>query len=127
MLKTLVTVNWMVEADQLCARLEANGIKTFMPDQDTATASPMYANALGGVRIQVDESDFEAARELMRGRLPPVSTGIFQCPVCGSDAVHYEKFSTRYALLILFLFGIPLLWLKNQCSCKVCGHTWKPD
>lgn len=124
-MKTLTTVNWIGEADMLCAQLEASGIKTFVPDQGTVTANPMYANAIGGIRIQVDEPDMSRAREIVKDRLPAAAKGIFECPDCGSDSVQYEKISKRFAFLSLLLIGIPLLWFKRQCVCGSCGHKWK--
>lgn len=54
---TLTTVSWIGEADALCLQLEAFGIKTYMPDQGTVAVNPMYATAIGGIRIQIDEGD----------------------------------------------------------------------
>src|SRR6056297_1416313 len=113
MLVTLTTVGWITEADALCARLEANGIKTFMPDEGAVMANPLYANAIGGIRIQIDEHDLPHAREILKDRLPAVSEGMFECPECGSDSVRYENVSKRFAFLSLLLIGIPLLWLKR--------------
>ena len=33
----------------LCMRLEAEGIKAFIPDQNTASMQPFYSDAMGGV------------------------------------------------------------------------------
>ncbi len=126
-MRTLTTVNWIGEADTLCAQLEANGIKTFVPDQGTVTANPMYANAIGGIRIQVDESDLASAREMLKDRLPAAAKGMFECPACGSDSVQYEKVSKRFAFLALLLIGILLLWFKRLCTCQECGHKWKQE
>ncbi len=125
MMITVTTVNWISEADELCAQLEANGIKTFLPDQGMAVANPLYAGALGGIRIQVDEGDAAQARELLKVRTPPVARGIFECPSCGSDLIRYEKVSKAFAFLTLLCLGFPLLWFKRQCTCNACGLKWK--
>lgn len=122
---TLTTVSWIGEADALCAKLEANGIRTFVPDQFTATVLPLYGNAIGGIRVMVDERDLEQARELLRDSSPSAERGMFECPKCGSDSVVYEHVSRRFAITTLILLGIPLLWRKRQCKCKNCGNTWK--
>ncbi len=125
MMTTLTTVTWIGEADALCAQLEASGIKTFVPDQGAVTANPLYANALGGIRVQVHERDLPRARELLKDRLPVGAGGMFECPACKSDAVRYEKVSKRFAFLTLLLIGIPILWFKRRCVCESCGHAWK--
>jgi serine/threonine protein kinase len=47
----------LIEADALCATLEANGIRSFVPDQGAVSANPLYANAIGGIRVQVADAD----------------------------------------------------------------------
>lgn len=125
MMKTLTTVTWLPEADVLRMRLEAEGIDAFVPDQHTVLANPLYGQAIGGIRVQVNESDYERAREILAGQVPPASAGMFACPACGSDAVRYEEFSLRAACLALLLLGLPLLWRKRQFTCRACGHQWK--
>jgi hypothetical protein len=48
---TLTRVTYLHEADMLCMRLEAEGIKAFIPDQNTASIQPFYSDAMGGVRV----------------------------------------------------------------------------
>jgi hypothetical protein len=122
---TLTTVSYLHEADMLRMKLESTGIKTFIPDQNTTSVQPLYSNALGGIRIQIDESDLSRARELLKDELPQAAKGMFECPECKSDSVRYEKVSKLFAFLTLFLIGIPLLWFKRQCKCEACGHKWK--
>ena len=122
---TLTKVNWIAEADALCTLLEGHGIETFLPDQGTVMVNPLFSNAIGGIRIQVEESDLAQAREILKDKPPTETNGLFTCPNCGSDSVEYEKVSKRFAYLTLLFFGIPLLWLKKQFKCNVCGHRWK--
>ena len=124
-METVATVNWIAEADALCVLLESNGITATIPDQGTVTLDPILANAIGGIRIQVSESDSERAREILMNRPPHSAQGVFMCPRCGSDSVRYENVSKRFAFLMLISLGIPLLWRKRQCSCQSCGHRWK--
>jgi DNA-directed RNA polymerase subunit M/transcription elongation factor TFIIS len=125
MLKTLTTVTWLPEADALRLRLEAEGIPAFVPDQQTVTTNALYGQAIGGIRVQVDERDYDRAQEVLQGHVPPASAGMFACPACKSDAVTYEEFSLRAACLALLFLGIPWLRRKRQFSCQACGHRWK--
>ena len=120
---TLTTVTYIDEADLLCIKLAESGIQTFVPDQNTAVAQPLFSGAIGGIRIQVDEGDLARAREIL-GEQPQVNRGMFTCPQCQSDSVDYERISKRLAFLSLLLIGFPLLWIRRTCVCQTCGHKW---
>ena len=68
-MKTLTTVTYLHEADMICSKLQADGIEAFMPDESVIAVNPLYANAVGGIRIQVNESDFERAEEILQNLL----------------------------------------------------------
>ena len=122
---TLTTVTYLHEADLLCMKLDAEGIKTFIPDQNTASIQPFYGDAMGGIRIQIDEADLARARELLQDELPQANVGMFQCPKCKSDSVEYGQKAKRSAFLSLLLVGLPFPWFKGEYRCKSCGHVWK--
>ncbi len=122
---TLVRVTYLHEADLLCMKLAENGIETFVPDQNTASLQPLFSNAMGGVRIQINENDLARAREVLKDELPQINRGVFECPNCRSDSVEYEKRSRRFAFLCLLLIGIPLLFFRRECRCNACGYKWK--
>jgi len=46
--------------------LESAGIECFLPDENMIQMAGGYEFALGGIRLQVLDSDAEAARELLR-------------------------------------------------------------
>lgn len=46
-------------------RLEDEGIVCLVPDEFTVIMNPLYSNAVGGVRLQVRESDIERAKEVL--------------------------------------------------------------
>ena len=46
-------------------RLEDEGIECLVPDEFTVIMNPLYSNAVGGVRLQVRESDIERAKEVL--------------------------------------------------------------
>ncbi|NKB23620.1 MAG: hypothetical protein GKR87_04435 [Kiritimatiellae bacterium] len=121
---TLVTVNSLIEADQLCAELDSLEIKGFIPDEGVVGANPLYVNAVGGIRVQVHKEDLDKAREFIQEIRPVVAKRDLMCPQCKGTDIEYEKFSIRLAFLTLLLLGFPLLWIKRTCCCKSCGHRW---
>jgi len=86
-MKTLTTVLSLNEADVLRLVLEREGIAVFLPDQFAAQA---FGQIPGGLRIQVNDGDYEKARQVasafLNARAGFASTPAAQdwrCPRCG--------------------------------------------
>jgi hypothetical protein len=56
---------WLHEAAFFKSVLDAAGIEALIPDEHTLSVQPLYANALGGVKVLVRSSDLERAGELL--------------------------------------------------------------
>ena len=122
---TLTTVSTLQEADMLCSTLRAHGISTFIPDQNTVSIRPYIGNAIGGIRIQIDEKDLDRASQAIRQRASEADKARFECPNCKSKDITYERISKWVAFLCGLFLGIPLLWLKPKHKCNSCGYEWK--
>lgn len=64
-LKTLRTFNSLIEAEGAKSFLEAHGIQATLPDRHTLYHQPHLSEILGGVRLQVNEDQFNQAEELL--------------------------------------------------------------
>ena len=120
----------IVDADLARAKLEGDGIKVFMADENTVRVNWLYSAAIDGVKIQVMESDAERAREILAQKPIPEhelekENDSQACPECGSSDLRYEFFSHRFAFLSWLLMGIPLPFLKKKWTCRKCGNSWK--
>jgi hypothetical protein len=60
-LKTIATFTKAEEAHNLRAFLESNGIQAFVRDENMGAS---YSNAIGGIRVDVNEMDFERSAAL---------------------------------------------------------------
>lgn len=56
---------WPHEYFMLQAFLESNGIQVYMRDEMTITVDPLLSNAIGGIKMYVDERDFARATALV--------------------------------------------------------------
>jgi hypothetical protein len=61
-----MTFNHPIELAVLRSRLEADGIECNLLDEYTTEANPFYANAIGGVKLQVLENDVQRAVEVLK-------------------------------------------------------------
>ena len=63
-MRTVAAFTKAEDAHNLRAFLEGSGIAAFVRDENVVAADPLYANAIGGVRVDVAESDFERSVSL---------------------------------------------------------------
>ncbi|MEJ8801391.1 putative signal transducing protein [Pontibacter sp. H249] len=141
---TIATFNDVTEAHILKGRLEAEGILCFLGDENIIGVQPFYANAVGGVKLKVPETDVMEAKAILtriqEGNTlfdydtielaPPMQEHevVNTCPNCGSDNVEQVKFNkTVFSISYLFL-GFPVPFLnRKKYTCHECGHTWKSN
>lgn len=99
----------------------------------------LYSNAIGGVKLQVEEPDAERALEILAvDQLDSKTTreGQPQCPKCGSSNTHYVVFNQRVVFASWLLTpivsgssGFPLPFFKKKWECSDCDSEWqdKPE
>lgn len=63
---TIYTFSYPHEAAIIQGRLESEGIETFLKDELTVQTYHFYSNALGGIKLQVRESDVAIALEILK-------------------------------------------------------------
>jgi hypothetical protein len=99
---TIATFSQVVEAHLSEGRPESEGIECFIADEHTITMNWLYSNTIGGIKLQVQQSDVERAIEILGEE--PVSTDSMEdtvseddkprCQKCNSPDVYYKKFSS---------------------------------
>ena len=63
---TVLTFTFAHEVAIVRGRLESEGIVCFVKDELTVQVNPFYSNAIGGVKLQVMESDLPRAIEILK-------------------------------------------------------------
>jgi hypothetical protein len=59
---TVRTCSDLAEAEVIKSMLEGSGVAAFVPDEN----SVLWSNAIGGIRVQVDDADVDRANEVLR-------------------------------------------------------------
>lgn len=113
------------DAHLLRMRLEAGGVNACVQDENLVQVNWLWANAVGGVRVQVAERDIEKARKILadEGDETPGAVNVI-CPYCKSTRTEPDDTRRRISLLSLVLLNLPWLWPKNRYRCAACGHRW---
>lgn len=131
-LVTIATFSQSVEADLVKSKLESEDIECFIADQNVIQWNWLYSNAVGGIKVQVRESDAKRALEIIRSKSEELDSSeedaeiaTLKCPKCNSSGVSYEKFAKKILFISWLFLGIPLPFLKRKYRCANCAYEWK--
>lgn len=133
-LESLVTIRhftYPVEAYLAQAKLESFGIHAFIQDQHLVQLNVWYSQAVGGVKLQVFESDAALANQIL-DEVKPVEELDDEkdaCPKCGNHDIYYDREARKigravFSLISFFLLGLPWLFRSKTYRCRICGHMW---
>jgi hypothetical protein len=134
----LVTVQQyrdLAEAQVAKGVLDSAGIPCCLRDENTVRLEWVWSNLLGGVRLQVNEQDREAAQEVLAQPIPEqiqvdgeIPYDQPRCPRCGALDIHYQAIHERAGLASIILF-VPIPIPKRAWICEECGAQWReaPD
>ncbi len=129
----LITVSAFImpyEADIVRSLLESEAIPVFLMDYHTIYIKWFYSIALGGIKVQVHEKDFELAKEIIGNALLEGQSQALQfsegiCPNCTSIKTSPVVLGRRWAILTWLFVGVPLIWPWIRLRCSDCKNTWR--
>ncbi|HUH26153.1 MAG TPA: DUF2007 domain-containing protein [Flavobacterium sp.] len=129
-LKTLKTFNNLIEAYLLKTKLEDEGVFCFLQDEYQISLNPLHSQALGGIKLQVTQDEWDKAsvilNDLQKQKFTDEHGNTLECPKCSSTEF-YENYRTIkdtksiLSLLFSFLLFIYPIYSKNVHKCKECG------
>ena len=130
-LVTVGSYSTSYEANLVKSGLDAFGIDAILIDEHTINANWVWSNLLGGVKVQVAESEIGDALQLIQAEPMDeqdekdvwVDTGII-CPACSSSNTRYFL-DKRGSFLTWLVLGFPVLPSVSKRACTNCGHKWR--
>ena len=116
------------------AVVEGAGIYCFLQNENVVRLDWQISNFLGGIRLQVAETDAAAAEELLSAPVPAsIAMGGEpeyiqpRCPRCDSLDISFEGANRGAALAALYLFSLPAPTGEKRWRCNSCGLLWVDD
>lgn len=93
-------------------------------DENAVRMQWFYANAVGGIKLQVPGKDAEAARAILLEMQtnPQKTDDLPDCPGCISLVNRRSKWNLLLGIVTFLLVGIPLLFIPRK-TCPECGKT----
>lgn len=109
-------------------RLEEDGIKCWLKDENTVTIDPILSNAVGGIKLMVGKEDSERAAGILR-RLDNEHKALHPCPHCSSLNIELvstpRKASNWFSALWGFLTFSLAMPVEKVYHCFDCGHEYE--
>jgi hypothetical protein len=113
------------DAHLLRLRLEAGGVPAHVQDENTIQMDWLLSNAIGGVRVMVEEEDADRVREILAEEpVEGADSDRPACPDCLSTHTAPDEGPRRFAFLTLATVGFPLFLHKHRWKCTDCGRSW---
>lgn len=123
------TFNSPIDANIARGLLESNNIEGILFDENTVYASPIFTTAIGGVKLLVRESDYEAALKLFKETQNDSErvNEKLECPQCNStEVITMYKFNwiALFVMFISFSFT-PKAGSAKKNKCNKCNFIWE--
>jgi hypothetical protein len=140
--KTIASFTFPTEAHIAKGYLESNGIETIMKDEMTVQVNNFYSNAIGGVKILVQNSDYEQGIHLLQKggyllgndattdyKIELVEKdSLFNkktCPFCNSENIGRNKKINILIVPVYLILGVIFPIYKLSYKCFDCWKEWK--
>ena len=137
---TLSAFTFPVEAHMARGFLESEGIDTMLQDELTVQVNSFYSNAVGGVKLQVRERDYEQAIMILQKGgyivdpgtatnsevvLVDETTNKNVCPFCKSENIGKNKDLDIFSVIVYLILGALFPIFKPSYRCFDCEKEWK--
>ena len=131
---TLKRFDSAIQAHILKNRLESEDIECQIFDENIVTLNPMLNFAVGGIRLQVFEEDFEKAKiiltEIDQKPFTDEKDLAIACPKCKSTSLYSDYKSMKdpkgvIAFIVAFMFSVFPLYSKSVYKCKECNTEFE--
>jgi DNA-directed RNA polymerase subunit RPC12/RpoP len=110
-------------ANIACNMLQHSGIECYIRDENTILADPLLSNAIGGIKLEVRDTQVSEAREIMK-EAEVAHLNELICPYCKSKGLFTDEIintpKTAWGVIKnKLLYGQTNLYSK-QYRCKTC-------
>ncbi len=124
------TYNDYVSAHIAMGRLEEDGFKCWLKDENTVTIDPILTNAVGGIKLMVEETEAQKAVDILM-QLQQEHKAKITCPTCGSHNIEVvstpRKASNWASAVIGFLFTSFAMPVETVNHCFDCGNEFAEE
>ena len=111
-------------------RLEEEGIRCWLKDENTVTIDPVLTNAVGGIKLMVEKSRSGEAAGILR-TIENENKKAHPCPKCNSLNVEFvsspRKIKNWLSFISFGLFASYAPRVDMVYHCFDCGHEYPAE
>ncbi|OSZ81402.1 hypothetical protein CAP36_09255 [Chitinophagaceae bacterium IBVUCB2] len=119
-----------VSAHIAMGRLEEDGFKCWLKDENTVTIDPILTNAVGGIKLMVEEAEAKKAFDILK-QLQLDHKAKITCPACGSHNIEVvstpRKAANWLSALLTFSFTNFAMAVETVNHCFDCGNEFAEE
>jgi DNA-directed RNA polymerase subunit RPC12/RpoP len=116
-----------ITANIWLGKLQQEGIDCYLKDEFTVTIDPILSNAIGGIKLCVNEDQLQASLDLVT-LFEEEARQSQKCPKCGSLNVQYisqpNNATNWFTALLSWFFGSYAVSGKYVYHCFNCGNEF---
>jgi len=119
-----------MDAQLFRSRLESAGINAFVADENMTNINLFLSPVIGGLRVQVLESDAPTAKAILREfegaateEEQPIDTSP-ACPKCQSTNLTSKPKGLFFMAMSVLLFAVGGPLARRNWTCCDCGEKW---
>ncbi|WP_298426586.1 DUF2007 domain-containing protein [uncultured Kordia sp.] len=126
---TLKTFDNFIDAHLLKSKLKSENIDSFLYDENIVTLDPVMSNTFGGIKLKINEFDFEKANEIISfiENKPFIDDNkkVLICPNCNSQKLYAGFKSMKgikgvLSIIVSFVLLVFPIYQKSVFKCKDC-------
>lgn len=115
----LAVFEYSTEAQLVKSKLDSEGIKTMLMDEKTIDTDPMISQAIGGVKLLIQNSDLEKASTVyneIRTYEKDAEGKDIKCVACQSNKILVAEPQRKSFFFMLFPFFESRKFICNDCK-----------
>ena len=108
-------------------KLQDAGVECFLKDEHTVTIDPILSNAIGGIKLVVNEEHAEEAKKILQ-QFDEEYLQSVKCPQCGAAAITLVSkpgASNFITAIFTWLFSSYAIAPDSVYQCGKCGYESK--
>jgi len=126
MMTIIRTYDNYIHAHIALGQLAEYDIPAFLQDEFMVTIDPILSNAIGGIKLAVDDENVQAAQKIL-GTIEMQGKQKLVCPHCGlANVEHVAPASVKNWLwaLLSFSFASYAVAVERKYHCFSCGYDF---